>query len=869
MKTEVIHDSEAKSNSTPWKRSFNNISSNSLNNNFCQKDNSPEPPQNSANNSTLSLHIAAYEDLFEVGDSSAGNEEQIKKSKNANTVWSFQQFKDSKFITNPFEFPRQQENAKDNHPEVMQFKASQRLLNPNETEPTTTDEPGDVPKRTSNGKEYEDEYYESSDSNSGLDVPSDDEDKKSNVSENSGTSSGLEVPSEDDEQNDTKIKREPKKVFNEEERFEFVNKLENAAKSIRNSSAFEILRQYELFLKKVPDSIKPTSVGDTVTAACCAEMCALKFSPDFVMRARLRIPTSNIEKIHFFQFMIIQSCTTYGGRFFPKINETPICEEFFRRLYVIPKGRFDSFVEQLALGFAEPLPHGNKGKSIEHSSTSLRAAKLLTRVDPIAQPHPSDHSYFLPAGSTKTEIIKRVDFNTSLKINPTQEFGRLHRTFRFHKANSFTKCKTCVHLKVAMKNVQLSLEDRNEAEIHLKNHWKNIENDRRDAFMRELASLHETHYLLALGHDGMSKELSKFPNPTTLNTKLLTDTMKMMCSLNLSLAHRQTGDTPYQLHCFWNIDQMSGAKASTVITQCFYTLSYCNPIPPYISIQLDNCASNKCYTTLGAFGLLLLWIPKLTAIYICTSEVGHTHNEIDQKFGVFAKALKGYARFAEKTFKGLKTNNLLPTTYDFEELVRKNVVENGQLAKNHFFELTRQPDNTVTVKIARFLRSENYLPSNDSAGFKLFKEPPNADEFPKIIEPNKFDIEKHTKLCKALSNSMSPENFEELSNLPQYITENYNPEPFEVLLKRISDNVVAPNINVIVPEDPENAHVEAFLNRIKKVWDPLTSEAADTSISTNSNAETPKKRPSKRKTTDTPSSSGTEPKKQRRNKKFN
>uniref|UniRef100_A0A914YXW4 DUF7869 domain-containing protein n=1 Tax=Panagrolaimus superbus TaxID=310955 RepID=A0A914YXW4_9BILA len=597
------------------------------------------------------------------------------------------------------------------------------------------------------------------------------------------------------------------------------------------------------------------------------------------MRSRLRIPTSTIEKVLFFQYIIIQNCITIGGNFMPQINETPICEEFFQRLYVIPKDRFDSLVEQISHGLSEPLPHGNKGKRYERSSTSIRNAQILNQVDSMAEPHPSGASYLLPAGTTKSEVIKRADIKTNLEINPTQEFKRIDKTFHFHKTNSFTKCKACVLLKVAAYNVELSEEDRKEAKIHLKNHYDNIKNDRRDYEIRKLTSLQEVNFLLSLGHDGMSKYLSTFPHLNNDNIKTLSDTMKMACSLNLAIVHRNTIDTPYQLHSFWNIDQMSGAKANAVISQLFYSISHCSPIPSKIAIQLDNCASNKCYTLLGAFGHLLLWIPKLTSIYICTSEVGHTHNDIDQKFGVLASALKmnqiytpqGYTRFAQEKLKGLATNNLLPTTYDFEAFLRTNVIENGQIAKNHYFELTRQEDNTVTMKIARFLRSEKYISSTstDSTGFKLFKQPPNANEFPKIVPPNAFDLSKHAKLCKAVKGAMNPSDFEELVNLPKFIEENYQPEPFEDVLKRISDKVVAENITVRVSEDPENDLVDKFLKRINKPWEVNQRETtvnADVRPSKEKSSTSKRSASKSASTNDLPAATANKPEKKQRKK---
>uniref|UniRef100_A0AC35GQS9 Transposase Synechocystis PCC 6803 domain-containing protein n=1 Tax=Panagrolaimus sp. PS1159 TaxID=55785 RepID=A0AC35GQS9_9BILA len=80
------------------------------------------------NNSTLSLHNAAYEALiapYSVGDIKDDGFKMKKSDSNK------QLFSDST-IQNPFEFPRQQEQNRTPEPEVMGFRASQRLRNPNQ-----------------------------------------------------------------------------------------------------------------------------------------------------------------------------------------------------------------------------------------------------------------------------------------------------------------------------------------------------------------------------------------------------------------------------------------------------------------------------------------------------------------------------------------------------------------------------------------------------------------------------------------------------------------------------------------------------------------------------------------------------------------
>uniref|UniRef100_A0AC35GAJ9 Uncharacterized protein n=1 Tax=Panagrolaimus sp. PS1159 TaxID=55785 RepID=A0AC35GAJ9_9BILA len=78
------------------------------------------------NKSTLSLHIATYENSIEVARSNLFGDEKIAGLKKEQFV-SIKKlcFTDSLKCRNPFEFPRQQNGDQKSKPEVMQFKASQ------------------------------------------------------------------------------------------------------------------------------------------------------------------------------------------------------------------------------------------------------------------------------------------------------------------------------------------------------------------------------------------------------------------------------------------------------------------------------------------------------------------------------------------------------------------------------------------------------------------------------------------------------------------------------------------------------------------------------------------------------------------------
>uniref|UniRef100_A0AC34FF77 MSP domain-containing protein n=1 Tax=Panagrolaimus sp. ES5 TaxID=591445 RepID=A0AC34FF77_9BILA len=142
---------QAKRNSNSWNKSKKHLQSKFLNLNHESEEQHGFDKSKSANSSTISLHIAAYENLNEDTSDSDGTEKEGStiKCEKTNLIKKWEPSKpnftgSSLFIKNPFEFPRQQRDH-DNHPEVMQFKKSQRLRNPNGENPNVNERNNTVP----------------------------------------------------------------------------------------------------------------------------------------------------------------------------------------------------------------------------------------------------------------------------------------------------------------------------------------------------------------------------------------------------------------------------------------------------------------------------------------------------------------------------------------------------------------------------------------------------------------------------------------------------------------------------------------------------------------------------------------------------
>uniref|UniRef100_A0AC34GP59 Uncharacterized protein n=1 Tax=Panagrolaimus sp. ES5 TaxID=591445 RepID=A0AC34GP59_9BILA len=130
-------DSRARKDLNSWNKSNKSFSSRFLNLDCgfpVEKEEVKGEKDSAINNSTLSLRIACYEGTNDIlNDENECLEKKGVKSAFNKTCTNAKQFFAGlpSFNQNIFEFPMQQENKKASTPEIAQFKASQKLFNPN------------------------------------------------------------------------------------------------------------------------------------------------------------------------------------------------------------------------------------------------------------------------------------------------------------------------------------------------------------------------------------------------------------------------------------------------------------------------------------------------------------------------------------------------------------------------------------------------------------------------------------------------------------------------------------------------------------------------------------------------------------------
>uniref|UniRef100_A0A7E4UQ31 ATP-dependent DNA helicase n=1 Tax=Panagrellus redivivus TaxID=6233 RepID=A0A7E4UQ31_PANRE len=626
----------------------------------------------------------------------------------------------------------------------------------------------------------------------------------------------------------------------------------NIMDSLHACSLNDVSRRYRNFMERKPNFMKIADVGETLSRRCCSEECSFKFSINNVMDARLIFPAvlrdekkskrSHYARVDDIFFNKIRDA--YQDRMFlPIFRGHYICKEFFARLYCIPRNRLKQIMLRVESGAVSSKGHGNSDPNKkERDATCQLIGRIVNAVEELCEPRPNGNGYNMPSHLTKRAFINMVIPDSKVQLNPTRLLKTVSSTLHFQTCNDLTKCDTCITLNVWLESNVLNAVDAARAEQYLVSHYSNVLLDRRDYAVRAEASRAQNG-LLSLTIDAASKDSTKFPRLLDNRTKKLADNDKQMCTLTLVIVHRKYNDTDNTFHLNWNVDNMESANSNMMVSLLYHAISHTPNVPSNISVQCDNCPVNKCYNTLGALALLLYFVPQLRRIYVCLPEVGHTHADADREFGVMDTQLErkeinspqGYVRFTNALWNAVASNRLVPTIYDFENILGDNLVRHGYLQKYHFFELSLNGKNEAVVRIAKFIRSEKFIyppKSTDTPVFQVFKNMPNPELHPAVVPPKPYDVERHSAVCRKVRWAMSETDHEELQDLPNVLTQQ-PVEEFSALLERLQSNMCEAPVDVPQISDLENEGIERFLHdmKIKRDWQknhPSTNAVAET-----------------------------------------
>jgi hypothetical protein len=259
------------------------------------------------------------------------------------------------------------------------------------------------------------------------------------------------------------------------------------------------------------------------------------------------------------------------------------------------------------------------------------------------------------------------------------------------EGNDLTKCTICTSYSFTVRKTSLSAQEKAKLLLEWETHKIRIGNDRRDYKFRCLLSVNQPSKYCSMIHDGMCKMRTKLPLNNDHRSKKVEDNDRMFCGLNLAIVHQKDGPHNTTTVGFFSPASCYDTTTNSIISRLMHTLSCLPLVPPTVFIQVDNFPGNKSYLFFGAFGYLLLRQKAIKEFYISFMQPGHTHCDVDARFGNFSTFLNsrecGSPQELISAFKECIPGQALmkQTIYDFKSVLTQYCEKYGTLKSMYDF----------------------------------------------------------------------------------------------------------------------------------------------------------------------------------------
>ncbi|XP_071507098.1 uncharacterized protein [Diadema antillarum] len=285
----------------------------------------------------------------------------------------------------------------------------------------------------------------------------------------------------------------------------------------------------------------------------------------------------------------------------------------------------------------DPCAVGNNGKGQKgHGAVGYMETFILKMGDTC----PESGRVYLPCCTSIKGIYE--EYLTCLtkeheQISKTQFYQLWRKHFShvsFPKVTRMTKCNFCVLVKDIIPKTSDPITRMNlkkERDEHLNRQWQ----ERRHYYKRKAEALSDSKAKMSIILDGMDQAKTYLPHFRGWSTPKDCDRYRLQPHIEGCLVHGRT---------FYTFVSLEDGQDTNMVLNCLLDAlcqeSNGSILPPTLYIQLDNCyRENKNRYFIGFMGYLVA-THIFDEVQLSFLMVGHTHEDIDQRFSCVSRALK-------------------------------------------------------------------------------------------------------------------------------------------------------------------------------------------------------------------------------------